>query len=52
MDTAPLSTVASPRSSYTIEGKRRREMARKMPLDNIKDWTRLSVDDLLDSTQL
>ena len=29
-----------------IEGKRRRGRPRKMWLDNIKDWIRLSVDDL------
>ena len=35
----------------TVEGMRRRGRPRKMWLDNIKDWTRLSIADLLDSTQ-
>ena len=36
----------------TVERKRRRGRPRKMMwLDNIKHWTRLSVDNLLDSTR-
>ena len=35
----------------TVEWRRRRARLRKMWLDNIKDWTRLTVDDLRYSTQ-
>ena len=34
----------------TVEGKRRWGRPSEMWVDNIKDWTQLSVDDLLDST--
>ena len=33
----------------TIEGRRRQGRPRKMWLDNVKDWTRLSIDYLFDS---
>ena len=37
-------------SQGTVGGKRRRGKPRKMWPENIKDWTRLSIDDL-DSTR-
>ena len=43
--------TASSRNCCTLGGKRTTGRSRKMWLDNMEDWTWLSVDDLLHSTQ-
>ena len=44
-------TTASSRNRYKAQWRRRRASPRKVRLNNIKDWIRMSIDDLFDSTR-